>query len=93
MVPVWDAGVHNTTRTGCFKLLAAAVLKAAKQHDMEPGPGQDGGNDGSNHHQGCRDLQRSFGSIPCTYSEVFSQSYLMRNEDMQKKCVDIIRIC
>ena len=39
MVPVWEAGVHNTTRTGCFKLLAAAVMKAAKQHDMEPGPG------------------------------------------------------
>ena len=37
MVPVWDAGVHNTTRTGCFKLLAAAVLRAAKQHDLEPG--------------------------------------------------------
>ena len=37
MVPVWEAGVHNTTRTGCFKLLAAAVLKAAKEHDMEPG--------------------------------------------------------
>ena len=36
MVPVWEAGVHNTTRTGCFKLLAAAVLRAAKQHDMEP---------------------------------------------------------
>ena len=37
MVPVWDAGVHNTTRTGCFKLLAGAVLRAAKQHDLEPG--------------------------------------------------------
>ena len=36
MVPVWEAGVHNTTRTGCFKLLAAAVMRAAKQHDMEP---------------------------------------------------------
>ena len=37
MTPVWDTNVHNTARTGCFKLLAAAVLKAAKEHDMEPG--------------------------------------------------------
>ena len=37
MTPVWDTSVHNTARTGCFKLLAAAVLKAAKEHDMEPG--------------------------------------------------------
>ena len=36
MTPVWDTNVHNTARTGCFKLLAAAVMKAAKQHDMEP---------------------------------------------------------
>ena len=36
MTPVWDTSVHNTARTGCFKLLAAAVMKAAKQHDMEP---------------------------------------------------------
>ena len=37
MTPVWDTSVHNTARTCCFKLLAAAVLKAAKEHDMEPG--------------------------------------------------------
>ena len=36
MTPVWDTNVHNTARTGCFKLLAAAVMRAAKQHDMEP---------------------------------------------------------
>ena len=36
MTPVWDTNVQNTARTGCFKLLAAAVMRAAKQHDMEP---------------------------------------------------------
>ena len=36
MTPVWDTNVYNTARTGCFKLLAAAVMRAAKQHDMEP---------------------------------------------------------
>ena len=36
MTPVWDTNVHNTARTGCFKLLAAAVMRAAKQHNMEP---------------------------------------------------------
>ena len=36
-MPVWDTSVLNTTRSSCFKLLAAAVLKAAKEHDMEPG--------------------------------------------------------
>ena len=36
MTPLWDTNVHNTARTSCFKLLAAAVLRAAKQHDMEP---------------------------------------------------------
>ena len=36
-MPVWDTSVLNTTRTCCFKLLAAAVMRAAKEHDMEPG--------------------------------------------------------
>ena len=36
LVSVWDTSVLNTTRTCCFKLLAAAVMRAAKLHDMEP---------------------------------------------------------
>ena len=36
MTPVWDTSVYNTARTVCFKLLAAAAMRAAKQHDMEP---------------------------------------------------------
>ena len=56
-----------------------------------PGQAQDSGNDGSNHHQGCRDLQRSSGSGLCTHSEAFSQSHL--DEDIQNICDDSIRIC
>ena len=36
MTPVWEENVHNSTRNGCFRLLALALRKVTKQKDIDP---------------------------------------------------------
>ena len=36
MTPVWEENVHNSTRNGCFRLLALALRKVTKEKDIDP---------------------------------------------------------